>query len=157
MITGLRVRAHVHCDAFSRPHTSENMSSRGDNERIWGEERERGRERSLCYVYQKFVNAVDIFFFILYARCSLEPSFRFARINKFLCSILRTEANLEIIHPDGSRRATIDEESDKISSLEKIFIHKTFREAKHEQSRHSWIIIVIVFIFFTSISINVNF
>ena len=34
MITGLRVCAHVHCDAFGDPHTNEIMSSHGDNERI---------------------------------------------------------------------------------------------------------------------------
>lgn len=46
MITGLRVRAHVHCDAFGGPHTSEIMSSCGDDERMRGEERE--GERSPC-------------------------------------------------------------------------------------------------------------
>lgn len=64
MITGLRVRAHVHCDAFGRPYTSEIMSSRGDNERVEVKKERKEREKSLLRISEICKRGRHFFFYL---------------------------------------------------------------------------------------------
>lgn len=102
MITDLRVRVHVHCDAFGGPHTSEIMSSCGDNESIQGEEREGERERDKSLLRTSEICKCGRHFFHLtrsiFARIYLQ-----IRRNKRMLAFgfWRTRASLETITRRG--------------------------------------------------------